>query len=116
MAAASSGPAFALYRGDPATSFDLELGFPVARPLVAPVPGEVVVEPSFIPAGEALTLTHFGAYDALPQAWAVLSAAAAATGFVPTFFYEVYVTEPSPQTDPATLRTDLFLAGSMHLS
>lgn len=107
-----AGPAFALFRGDASASFDLELGFPLARPLAAPVPGTLEVEPSELPAGQAFAMSHFGPYEALPQSWARLSAAASARGFTPTCFYEVYVTEPSPDIDPTTLRTDLFLVGS----
>jgi len=110
--AALAGPAFALYLGDPATAFDFELGFPVAEPLPAPVPGAVTVEPSELPGGPAMTLSHVGSYDSLPQGWGRLWEAASAQGFTPTCFFEVYVSEPTPQTDPATLRTDLFLVGA----
>lgn len=107
-----AGPAFALYRGDPQAAFDLELGFPVAEPLAGPVAGAVTVEPSELPAGPAWAVSHLGSYDSLPEGWGRLSAAAAAQGFRPSAFFEVYVTEPTPDTDPATLRTDLFLLGT----
>ncbi|MDQ7991147.1 MAG: GyrI-like domain-containing protein [Propionicimonas sp.] len=110
--AAVAGPAFALYLGDPQAAFDLELGFPVSQPLPAAVPGTVTVEGSSLPGGHAFTLSHVGAYDTLAEGWGRLAAAAAARGFRPTCFYEVYVTEPTAATDPATLRTDLFLVGT----
>jgi effector-binding domain-containing protein len=104
-----AGPAFAIYRGDPATVFDAEIGFPVTAPLAASVPGEVVVDPSSMPPGPALALSHLGGYDTLGQTWEKLVAAVAATGAIPTStFIEVYVTEPGPDADPATMRTELF--------
>lgn len=103
-----AGPAFALYTGDVSTRFDLELGFPVAGPLAGPV-GDPV-EPSELPAGDVLVVSHLGSYEELGQSWAGLFGAAAQRGLQPRgSFYEVYVTEPAPETDPATLRTDLFL-------
>lgn len=110
--AALAGPAFALYLGDPSAAFDLELGFPVSEPLAAAVPGAVTTEPSSLPGGHAFTLSHLGRYDNLSQGWGRLAAAAASQGFRPSCFYEVYVTEPMPGMDPATLRTDLFLVGT----
>lgn len=107
--AALAGPAFALYRGDPSAVFDLDLGFPVAEPMPAPVPGLVTVEPSQLPAGSALALSHLGAYGSLPETWGRLGADAGRRGLEPTGSLEVYVTAPTPDTDPTTLRTDLFL-------
>lgn len=102
-----AGPAFALYTGDVSTWFDLELGFPVTDPLTGPI-GEV--EPSELPAGDVLVVSHLGGYDGLGPAWGGLFGAAAQRGLQPRgSFYEVYVTEPTPDTDPATLRTDLFI-------
>ncbi|MGC4154285.1 MAG: GyrI-like domain-containing protein [Propionicimonas sp.] len=107
-----SGPAFALYLGDPMAVFDLEIGFPVATPLPAAIPGAVTVEPGVLPSGPAFVLTHFGSYDTLGESWGRLAAEAAARGFVPSLSFELYVSDPTPQTDPATLRTDLFLLGT----
>ncbi len=109
-----AGPPFAIYRGDPGAVFDAEVGFPVAQPLAAPVPGELVVEPSSVPAGPALALSHLGAYDTLGETWGRLLGAVAASGAVPgSVFVEVYLTEPGPDADPAAMRTELFapLAG-----
>jgi effector-binding domain-containing protein len=109
-----AGPPFAIYRGDPADVFDAEIGFPVAEPLASPVPGELVVEPSSLPAGPALAVTHLGGYDSLGDSWGRLIGAVAASGSVPgSTFVEVYLTEPTPDADPAAMRTELFapLAG-----
>ena len=107
--AAIAGPAFAVYRGDPSARFDLEIGFPVTSPVAGPIAGPVTVEPSELPVGPSLTLSHLGSYDALHEGWGRLAGEAAAQGLVPRCFFEVYVTEPTPDTDPATLRTDLYL-------
>lgn len=104
-----AGPAFALYRGDPAGVFELELGFPVSQPLSGPVPGEPVVLPSTLPAGPALALTHWGSYDSLSGGWERLLTEARGRGLSPEGWLEVYVTEPTPDSDPAALRTDLLL-------
>ena len=104
-----AGPAFAIYRGDPSATFDIELGFPVTEPLAHSVPGEVTVEPSTLPSGRALAVSHLGSYDGLGQTWGRLASAAGGRGLQPAYFFELYITEPSPEMDPATLRTDLFL-------
>lgn len=104
------GPAFAVYRGDPSATFDLDIGFPVDEPLGEPVlVGDLTVQASELPGGELLGLTHVGPYDALPQSWERLVGAAAERALEPSGFFEVYVTEPSPDIDPTILRTDLFL-------
>ena len=103
------GPAFSFYRGDTSVPFDLELGFPIADPLVQPVKGVVTVEPSQLPSGRAWALTHLGAYGSLHESWGRLDEHARSRGARPSGMLEVYVTEPTPDTDPTTLRTDLFL-------
>lgn len=103
-----SGPAFAKYRTAPTDVADLEVGFPVAEPIAAT--GDVT--PSTLPGGQAATLVHAGGYDALGDSWSRLFAWAVETKFLPAGpFWEVYVTEPSPDMDPADLRTDLYLPG-----
>ncbi|QXT62311.1 GyrI-like domain-containing protein [Tessaracoccus palaemonis] len=101
-----TGPALALYRGEPEGIFDLEVGFPVSTILDGPLPaGDVSVVGSQLPAGPALATTHVGTYDGLGAAWADLTARAPA---LPTgVWVEVYVTDPS--VAPEELRTDLIL-------
>jgi hypothetical protein len=53
-----AGPAFASYRGDPMGVFDAEIGFPLAEPLRASIEGTPTVQPSTLPAGPALALSH----------------------------------------------------------
>ena len=99
-----TGPAFALYRRVSGGKADLEVGFPTAR---AVEPSDPVVASS-LPAGRAARLTHAGGYDQLGASWERLQQWITAQGLTPTpTFWEIYVTEPSPDMDPADLRTDL---------
>jgi len=99
-----AGPAFALYHGMPADTVDLEVGFPTVRP-VEPV-GEVT--PGLLPGGRVARAVHAGGYDGLGAAWQQLGAWIGEQGGAPgAVFWEVYVTEPNPQMDPADLRTEL---------
>lgn len=100
------GPAVAVYAGDPDSTFDLEIGFPVGDPLAAPLQVDgIEVIPSTLPPGPAVALTHLGHFDGLPAAWESLVAGADAhpTGA----WIEVYVTEPGG--DLTAQRTDLIL-------
>lgn len=111
-------PPFALYTRiteGPEAEADLEIGFPLDRPLSESVEGEseevdgMRVVPSELPAGEIAVTSHLGSYDGLGEAWGELMGEIGAMGRAPGIpFWEVYVTEPSPDMDPATLRTDLF--------
>lgn len=101
-----AGAAFGYYLSVPTDSFELEAGLPVAAPITDA--GEVVA--SELPAGAVARATHAGAYDTLGDSWGALVAWVEEQGRTAgTRMWEVYVTEPSPEMDPATLRTDLFL-------
>jgi effector-binding domain-containing protein len=105
-----TGPALAIYHGDPMAVFDLELGFPVQTPPENPIPtasGSVIVA-SALPAGSAVATTVYGPYDGLGAGWAGLVERAGAEGIQPRgIWIEVYVSDPS--TAPAELRTDLIM-------
>lgn len=105
-ALAPTGPAIAVYRGDPAETFDLDVGFPVevapAQPLIV---GDRTVIGSTLPAGPALASTHLGSYDTLGQSWMAL---AHATDASPTqIWIESYVSDPTDAVEQ--LRTDLIM-------
>ena len=106
---APAGAAFSLYHRSPGATADLEVGIPVATALTEPITvGDVVLTPSTLPAGSVATASHLGSYDGLGDAWGNFMAAIVASGRAPSLpFWEVYVTEPRPDMDPATLRTDL---------
>lgn len=105
------GAAFAYYDRDPSTPFTLEIGFPIGwdqEGIELPTDARATV--SRLPGGRVARLSHIGGYDGLGTAWARLGAWIArqelhAVGE----FWEVYVTEPSPEANPAQLRTDLFM-------
>ena len=98
------GPAFALYHGAPSDAADLEVGFPTAQ-RVEPADE---VEAGSLPAGPAARQVHHGGYDTLASSWEQLERWMRDEGLEPApSFWEVYVTEPSPDMDPADLRTEL---------
>lgn len=97
--------AFGLYLSPPSETFELEVGFVVDRTIEAD--GDVL--PSELPAGRAARLIHLGAYDGLGGSWDRLMTWVAEQGLAPAGpMWEVYVTEPTPDADPSSMRTDLF--------
>lgn len=113
-----AGPAFALYTAaidGPDSVVDMEIGFPLDGPLFELIDDEPVevggmrVVASVLPAGDVAVTSYVGGYDGMGEAWGEFVGGIAAAGRAPgTPFWEVYVTEPTPETDPATLRTDLY--------
>lgn len=106
------GPPFSLHHRMPTDTSDLEVGIPIDRPLDAPIEaGGVRIEPSSLPAGDVATRSYLGGYEGLGEAWGAFMTSVVEAGRAPAFpFWEVYVTEPTPDIDPATLRTDLYTA------
>jgi effector-binding domain-containing protein len=115
---APAGAPFALYtrltEGAEAVA-DVEIGFPLSAPLDEQLgegafdAGDLRIELSELPAGATAVVSHLGAYDGLGEAWGRLMGEIAGMGHAPGLpFWECYVTEPSPDMDPATLRTDLY--------
>jgi effector-binding domain-containing protein len=99
-----TGPAFALYHGQPGETADLEVGFPTAE-TVRP---DGDVEPSSLPTGRVARLVHTGSYDDLEASWEQLHTWIVEQAHQPgPVLWEVYITEPSPEMDPADLRTEL---------
>jgi effector-binding domain-containing protein len=99
-----AGPAFALYRGIPDDTMDLEVGYPTDRAIEP----DGSAEASGLPGGRVVRLVHAGSYDGLAEAWQRLGGWVAKQGLIPgETYWEVYVTEPTPDMDPADLRTEL---------
>lgn len=99
-----TGPAFALYHDHPSTTTDVEVGFPTDR-AVEPANG---VAAGSLPGGRVARTVHAGSYDELSSAWEELATWMSEHGHgfgMP--FWEVYLTEPSPDMEPADLRTEL---------
>ena len=99
-----AGPAFGLYRGIPDETMDLEVGFPADRAIES----DGSVEAGELPGGRVARVVHAGSFDGLGEAWQGLGGWIAEQGLTPgETFWEVYLTEPSPDMDPADLRTEL---------
>lgn len=104
------GPPYARYLGDPMPVAQLEVGIPVGAPVTAD--GDVV--PGTLPGGRVARLVHHGSFDELGASWSRLQSWVTEQGLTPSeTIWEVYLTEPSPDMDPAALRTELnwLLAG-----
>jgi len=102
-----AGPAYARYFSIPGETFDLEAGFPTVQAITATA--DLVVDA--LPAGRAARAVHFGSYDGLPEAWQQLDSWIQQRGLTRTGpMWEVYVTMPTPDADPADMRTDLFVS------
>lgn len=101
---AVSAPAFALYHGAPTEVARLEVGFPLDSE-VTPT-GDV--EASHLPASKVARTIHRGSFEQLGDTWGRLGAWIGDHDLEPAeSMWEVYLTEPSPDMDPADLRTEL---------
>jgi effector-binding domain-containing protein len=99
-----TGPAFGMYHDHPSDTTDVEVGYCTDREIEPS--GDA--RPGLLPGGPVARVVHEGAYDELPAAWDRLSTWMSERGMgfgMP--FWEVYLTAPSPDTDPASLRTEL---------
>lgn len=102
---ATAGPPFALYRGQPGDVVDVEAGFPVMRPL----PESGAVHPGHLPGGRIAHGVHVGPYSALHQSYDELAHWAEARGLHPrTEMWEVYLSDPQAEPNPAKWRTEIF--------
>ena len=99
------GPPFSLYHGMPTDTVDVEAGFPVDGPITA-VDG---VTPGSLPGGRVVEATHLGPYDELPQTYEEIIAYMKEQGLTPSSdMWEVYLSDPEQEPDPATWRTQIF--------
>ena len=99
-----NGPAFSLYHNHPSDTADVEVGFTTDRAIER----SGGAEPGSLPGGRVARVVHEGGYDELAAVWDRLGTWMSEQGL--TFrmpFWEVYLTEPSPDMDPADLRTEL---------
>lgn len=105
------GPAFALHHRAPVATADLEVGFPVDSALegTLTLPNGFEVVGSRIPGGRVAWISHVGGYAGLAEKWGAFTEEVGESEEQMAYpFWEFYVTAPTPDTDPATLRTDLF--------
>lgn len=100
--ASPAGPPFALYRGTPAETVDVEAGFPVAGGFTA----TGGVEAGTLPETDAFEAVHAGPYDTLQQTYAVIQQQIEAEGRTPAnVMWEYYLTDPEVQPDPQQWQT-----------
>jgi len=88
---------------DPAT-FDFEICVPVTRPVAAA--GRV--RPGRLPAATVVRTIYHGPYEGLGDAWQELEAWITSQGRKSgPSLWEIYLTDPHANPDPATWRTEL---------
>jgi effector-binding domain-containing protein len=101
-----SGEPFAYYHGMPNGTVDVEAGFPVRG---AFVPAGDVIR-SELPPGRVVTGLHRGPYEKLAETYAQMSGWAAQQGLtLADSLWEVYLTDPEREPDPAQWQTRVFL-------
>ena len=111
----AAGAPYARYRGDPGSTVDVEVGFPVVEPVpqdgvvVDLPPGtHLVVEP--LPAVRAAETVHTGDYDSLRETYARMAAWVSEHHLAPLDqSWEIYESGPDSDPDPATWRTRVVL-------
>lgn len=106
-----TGPAMALHYRLPTETATFEVGIAVDRALDNEylTAAGITLTPSTLPAGAVARVSHVGPYEQLGDAWGNFMQSVTDSGQRPDLpFWEVYVTEPTPDTDPETLRTDLY--------
>ncbi len=102
---APAGMPLAIYHSMGGGMVDLECAMPVA----GPVPGIGRIQAGQLPEGRAATTTHLGPYDELKRTWDALTAWMQSQQLEPAGPpWEVYVTDPGAEPDPAKWRTDIF--------
>lgn len=100
------GEPFAYFRDVPNGSVDVEAGFPIVGGFEAS--GDVTR--GELPGGRVVTGVRLGPYATLKQTYAEMTAWAIAHGMKPTGdMWEVYLTDPERELDPARWRTGIFL-------
>lgn len=69
-----------------------------------------MLENSVLPGGSIATMSHVGSYDRLGEAWgAFLEAVESSDRTAGLPFWEIYLTEPTPEADPESMRTELVM-------
>jgi effector-binding domain-containing protein len=96
------GMPFAAYYNMDMQDLDLEIGFPVSKPL--PDRGEM--KSGALPAGPIATTLHIGPYDAIGPAYEALTQFMQTNGYSPSgAAYEFYFS--GPDTPPAEIQTQV---------
>lgn len=100
-----TGPPFARYLREDGV-FEVEAGFPVGSPVI----GEGRVEPSWLPAGSAITALHSGPYETLPDTIRALEDWIEGHGHEEAgAYWEVYLTNPNQEPDVSEWHTKVVM-------
>lgn len=98
-----SGPPFAAYYNMDMADLDIELGFPVVRPL----PDKGDIKAGEIPGGPVATCLYTGPYSDIEGAYTALMKWLEEEGYEGTgVSYELYLNDPN-ETPPAELQTQI---------
>jgi effector-binding domain-containing protein len=96
------GAPFVAYYNMDMQDLDMEIGFPVSKPL--PDRGEI--KSGALPAGKVVVTMHIGPYDTVGPAYEALTHYAQANGYTPSgAAYEFYFSEP--ETPPEQIQTQI---------
>lgn len=97
-----AGPPFALYRGMPRETIDVEAGFPITGDFHGPAD----VEASSLPDVQAYEAMHVGPYETLTRTYEAIQQRIRADGFTPAdVMWEYYLSGPADQADPTSWLT-----------
>lgn len=97
-----AGPPFALYRGTPTETVDVEAGFPITGTFADT--GTVVG--GTLPETEAYEAVHTGTYDTLERTYNAIQEQMKAAGEAPSeMMWEYYLNGPSDEPDPQNWQT-----------
>jgi effector-binding domain-containing protein len=99
-----AGAPFTRYHAIEGERVDLEAGLPVR----AALPPKGDIKPGELPGGDVAVATHVGPYEGLPTTGDALAKWVAARGRTANGpNWEVYVTDPGMEPDPAKWRTEI---------
>jgi effector-binding domain-containing protein len=99
-----TGPLFSYHHRRPSETFDFEIAFPVATPIMAH--GRVHLFER--PACRVVNTVYVGPYDGLREGWKALQEWVREQHLPETGrFWESYLTNPDDEPDPAKWRTEL---------
>ena len=97
-----SGPPFALYRGMPTETVDVEAGFPVA----ANLSDTETVASGTLPETDAFEAIHTGPYETLGETYSAIQDRIRAAGKTPAdAMWEFYLNGPPAEPDPSRWQT-----------
>jgi effector-binding domain-containing protein len=100
--ASPAGPPFALYRGMPGETVDVEAGFPVTGNFTE----TGGVGKGTLPETDAFEAIHTGPYDTLQQTYGAIQQRIIAEGLTPAdMMWEYYLSDPGTQPDPQQWQT-----------